>query len=322
MNTPSQPPESSAVTGRRELLLASFACLPLMGCQSAAPPRPSQALKAGAQTLPVGTHVLTLPLPALGANSQPMRVHAHRPASWQADGPVAVVLHGLNRDAERYLANWVPLAEAAGVLVAVPEFASDKFPGRSYYNFGNVVDEQMQLRPREQWVFEAIDQAFDAVAQAFGAKRQRFALYGHSAGAQFAHRYLLMAKTSRASLIITANAGSYTLPNRQEQFPWGLANTAVSADDLRRAFARPVVVLLGDADIDPQHPNLPSDPQARAQGPHRLARGQHFFATAQLQAQAQGAEFRWLLQTVPGVGHSDRGMGPAAMQLIRNGAAA
>ncbi len=338
----------------RRRWLAMAAGLPLVGCASApapvassattapgapgapvapvvpgtVPPAPRSATSnpaapAAAATptgvLPAGSHVLGLAAPTLGVTPDDIRVFAHRPSRWQAGDPVAVILHGTNRDADRYLRNWVEPAEEAGILVVVPEFTQAKFPKRSFYNFGNVVDEEMRLRPREQWSFRVVDDAFAAARRAFGAQRERFALYGHSAGAQFVHRYLLMAEASRAELIVSANAGSYTLPTRQSNFPWGLANAAVTNDELKRAFARPVVLLLGENDSDPMHPNLPSDPEARAQGPHRLARGRHFHATAQAVATELGVPLRWRVQVVPGVGHSDRGMAPVAMQLVRQG---
>ncbi|MDO9095881.1 MAG: hypothetical protein Q8R98_00755 [Rubrivivax sp.] len=319
-------PASDLATRRH--LLALAAGWPLLGYANAPAPMPSPAAAPpaaappAAAALPAGSHVLGFAAPGLGATPDDIRVHAHRPARWQPDDPVAVVLHGTNRDADRYLRNWVEPAEDAGILVLVPEFTQAKFPKRSFYNFGNVVDEEMRLRPREQWSFRVVDDAFAAARTAFGARRERFALYGHSAGAQFVHRYLLMAEASRAELIISANAGSYTLPNRDGNFPWGLANAAVTADDLKRAFARPVVLLLGENDNDPMHASLPSDPEAKAQGPHRLARGQNFHATARSVAAELGVPLRWRVQTVPGVGHSDRGMAPVAMQLVRRGVVA
>lgn len=295
----------SEIDVRRRALLTAGAAAPLLWL-------PASARAA----LAPGSHKLQVEAPTLGATAEPVTVYAHRPASWKADGPVALVLHGTNRDADRYLATWVPLAESAGVLVAVPEFSESKFPRRAFYNFGNVVDENMALRPRAAWTFPVADLAFEAVRREFGAQRERYALYGHSAGAQFAHRYLLLAQASRASLIITANAGSYTVPDAAVEFPWGLKNTDVTDADLTRAFAREVVILLGEQDNDPAHRTLPSDAQAKAQGPHRLARGQHFFERSRESAARLNVPFRWRLQTVPGVGHSDRGMSPAAMQLI------
>ncbi len=333
------PIDSTAAALRRRQWLALLAGAPwLTGFETpgrsgaasatAAPAAPSLAAAAPAPLVaapaPAGEgtmQVLSMPAPGLGVNDDPIRIHAWRPARWRPEDPVAVVMHGTNRDADRYLRNWTEPADEAGILVLVPEFTREKFPNRAFYNFGHVVDEQMTLRPPERWSFRVVDDAFDLARKAFGARRERYGLYGHSAGAQFVHRYLLMAQASRAELIVTANAGSYTLPDRSAPFPWGLANVpAVGPEQLARAFARPVVVLLGEDDIDPAHRTLPSDPEAQAQGPHRLARGRNFFAAATRAAAELKVPLRWRLQTVPGVGHSDRAMAPVAMGLLRSAA--
>lgn len=50
------------------------------------------------------------------------------------------------------------------------------------------------------------------------------------------------------------------------------------------SFSRPLLLLLGDADIDADHPQLPREPDAMKQGPHRFARGHHYFETARREA--------------------------------------
>lgn len=273
------------------------------------------ASTAQTQTSAPSIKRLEMPEPT-GANADPLPIHLYRPSGWRPDGRVLIVMHGTNRDAQRYLGSWMVHAEPAGVLLVVPEFSAQKYPKRGYYNFGNVVDENLQPRPREAWTFDVLDRVFAFVRQATGAQRDSYSLYGHSAGAQFVHRYLLLAGASKADLIVSANSGSYTLPLRDSVFPWGLKDTSVSDEDLARAFARPVVVLLGEEDNDPGHRTLPSDDAARAQGAHRLARGHTFFHTAREVAASMKVPFRWRLVTVPGVGHSDSGMAPAAVRLV------
>lgn len=306
---PTSTPDATHLAARRGLLLA--------GCAATlALPR---LARAASHTLPanlLGTQRLELPAAGFGVNADPMPVHLHRPASWRTHGQVLVVLHGTQRNAEHYLANWRPLAESNGVLLVVPEFSNAKFPRRSRYNFAQMVDDALQPQPRERWTFGLIDAAFALARLATGATREDFVLYGHSAGAQLVHRYLLLAERSAASLIVSANAGSYTVPDFDIAFPWGLKNTAVTADDLKRAFLRPVVVALGDADTDPNHASLPRDAAAQAQGPHRLARGQHFFERARRQAAALAAPFAWQQHLVSGVAHDDAGMGRSVMRLI------
>ncbi len=253
-----------------------------------------------------------------GVTGLPLRVFVYRPARWQPTDAAIIVLHGQGRDADRYIAQWAAPAEAHNLLVVAPEFSKQKYPGVASYNWANVVTEAGLPNPPEAWIFGAIDRVWATVRARIGALRQGYALFGHSAGAQFVHRYLLLAEASQATSIITANAGSYTMPDRDIGFPFGLANTAVTDAMLARALARPVTVLLGSEDIDPYHPALPRQPGAMAQGPHRLARGMLFFAKAREAASRLGHPFAWRLETVPGVAHDNGGMAGPAARIARS----
>lgn len=244
---------------------------------------------------------------AAGATREAMPVWFHRPAAWDEDGRVVVVMHGLNRDAGRYRDEWAALAETGGFLVLVPEFSASKFPGTRCYNFGNLVDDEGRATASESWSFHAFDRVVAAAMDAAHATRPGFILYGHSAGAQFVHRYLLLTGATRAERVIIANAGSYSLAT-DRPFPEGLGRTTADPATLREVFARPVVLQLGEADTDPQHSSLPRQDWAVAQGSHRFARGWFFFDAMRRVAAAQGAVFNWRVATVPGVGHSNAGM--------------
>jgi poly(3-hydroxybutyrate) depolymerase len=289
------------------------------------------ASPALAQGLPVGTTRFEIAdtdqfpgLPVrgqIGAVGTPMPVFVHRPPAWTPADRILIVMHGTNRDADRYMAEWTGQAERGNVLVVVPEFSQAKFPRRENYNFGSVVLADFTVRPREAWTFDVIDRVFAAVKARSGATRDTYVFYGHSAGAQFVHRYLLLASASKAEMIVSANSGSYTMPTAEVAFPFGLGGVPVGRDDLARAFARPVVILLGDQDIDPNHSSLPRDPPAMAQGPHRLARGHAFFSAAEAAAKRLEVPFNWRLIEVPGVGHSNGGMADAALRAMAGGVA-
>lgn len=251
-----------------------------------------------------------------GTKVAPLVVHLYRPEKWTLDAPVLFVMHGRQRNGAEYRDQWVAEGDRHGLLIVVPEFDNANFPGTAAYNWGGVVDEAGKARPAGTWAFGVIDDVFDAVRQRTGARRERYALYGHSAGAQFVHRLLLMARSARAEAIVTANAGSYTMPAGDVAFPFGLGGSGVSDADLKRAFGRPVTVLLGDADTDPDSKSLPRQPGAMAQGPHRFARGQLFFKTAREKAAELSTPFAWKLVTVEGVGHSNSGMARKAADLI------
>lgn len=238
------------------------------------------------------------------------------PADAKPDTPVLVVMHGVNRDADRYRNEWTPHAQKYGFILVAPEFSKTEFPGDDGYNFGGTVDGQGHALPQEKWAFSFIEPIFDAVKAATGNRSAKYNLYGHSAGAQFVHRYLYFVPDARVANVVAANAGWWTLPDETVGFPYGLRGSVVTSAALKTMLQRPLVVLLGTADTDPNAANLRQTPEARAQGPFRLARGNYFFSYGQRQAAAMGVPLGWTLATAPGIGHSDAGMAAFAVEWL------
>ena len=233
-----------------------------------------------------------------------------------ADAPVVIVMHGVGRDGENYLNDWVQFADQKHFLLIVPEFSKTEFPGDEGYNYGNTVDIAGQALPREQWSFNMIEPVFDAVRKKTGNRSPTYLLFGHSAGAQFVQRFIYFVPGARYTRAVAANAGWYLLPDFTTAFPYGVKGTPVTESDLRAALARPVTILLGEADIDPKAKALRHTPEADAQGPYRFARGQYFFRHARDAAAALKTNFGWSLATAPGIGHSDKGMAPFAVRCL------
>lgn len=253
---------------------------------------------------------------AAGATAAPMPVWYHRPAAWGPSGKVLVVMHGVRRDGDRYRDEWRDLAARHGALLLVPEFTQGKFPRAAWYNYGNLQDAEGRATAPAAWSFHAFDRVVAAAMAMAGSARQGFAIYGHSAGAQFLHRWMLLTGAPRAEAVVIANAGSYTLPRLDLPFPAGLGGTAADPAALRAVFGRPVTLMLGEADTDPNHPSLPRQPWAEALGSHRFARGWRFFDLARRSAQEMDTPFAWRVVTVPGVGHSNAGMAEAAAPIL------
>lgn len=249
-----------------------------------------------------------------GNPDKPITVWYYRPVVLKADTKIVIVMHGVERNGEDYRDHWARYAEKNNFLLLTPEFSENYYP-KDEYQFGNV-----RLSNPEKWTFSAIEHLFDSIKTSESLTTPNYYLYGHSAGAQFVHRYMLFMPNPRVALAISANAGSYTLPIypsfMQPTFPWSLDKAIVSEDRLKSVFARNILVLLGENDIDPNHKHLPRSREARAQGSNRLERGKYFFQIAKDKAASQGATFNWSLQTVPGVAHSDMGMAKAAVQYI------
>jgi poly(3-hydroxybutyrate) depolymerase len=238
------------------------------------------------------------------------------PEDARADAPVLIVMHGVNRDADRYRDEWIPHARKYGFVLLAPEFSSEAFPGEERYNLGNTRDEQQRPIPREQWTFSFVEPIFDWMKAATGSRSERYHLFGHSAGAQFVHRFLYFIPEARVVKAVAANAGWWTLPDPTVDFPYGLRGSAVDTAALKAMLQRPLVVLLGTSDTDPNHVYLRRTPEAMAQGPHRFARGQFFYEAGKCQAAALDVPLGWQLATAPGIDHSNKGMAEYAVRWL------
>lgn len=289
------------------LLLAALLCLPAV---------PLAAQQAGSEQaeLTEGAHEFRFD----GWRGPALKVHAFIPTSVAAEeAPILVVMHGMNRDADRYLAQWQGIAQERSFIVIVPEFGRGSFRGSHEYHLGHVVKRgRTDLRERSEWSFAAIEPLFDHVVARIGGKQEGYTLYGHSAGSQFVHRFMLTQRNPRVLRYILANAGWYTLPTFAFPYPNGLNGLDLVPDDLRSALASDVVVLLGEEDTDPRHESLNRSEEAMRQGEHRLARGKFFFEFGREMARRQNWAFNWTLRTVPGVAHDNGGMAQAAGELV------
>lgn len=248
-----------------------------------------------------------------------IKVWAYKPKAYNQNTKVLFVMHGTNRDADRYRDEWADHAEQNNILLIVPQFTQDDFPGANGYNLGNmfaVGSDYQSKNKKAQWSYSAIEPLFSFIKKAYQNTQSTYMMYGHSAGSQFVHRFVFFVPEARVSKIISANAGWYTMPNFELDFPYGLKNTTATKADITKALQKPLLILLGEADNDPNHRSLRRAQQAMLQGPHRLARGHTFFAEAQLKAHTQNTIFGWQLATVPNVGHQNGLMSKAAIEYL------
>ncbi len=253
---------------------------------------------------------------AASLQNRPLKVWYFAPAGDLASARVLIVMHGQQRDAERYRDEWLPYARERDAILVVPEFSEDQYPGPERYNLGNLVDANGNANPHDQWSYSVIEPLFDFVRAESGTASAGYSLYGHSAGAQFVHRFMLLVPNNRVTEAVSANAGWYTLPDRQIDFPYGLKGTPATDVSLKRALGSPLVVLLGEDDTDTDSDSLRSTPEADRQGANRFDRGHYFFGLAREQATRMVSPFAWKLETVPNAAHEDAEMAPAAAPIL------
>lgn len=244
-------------------------------------------------------------------------VYYYVPRDATVDSPVLLALHGSGRDAEGLREDWVAKAEQYDVLVFAPEFTDTAFPGSSGYILGNVFADGndpvgQAPKPLEQWAFSVIEPLFDDILARTENRAQTYDLFGHSAGGQFLHRFVLFFPNARYDRVVATNAGWYTVPDPAIGFPYGLANSPLE-DDPPLWFDRDLTIFLGEDDTDPNSAGLRHTPEADAQGLNRFERGNHFHSRSR--ALSTGA-FEWNLETTPGVAHDQRRMSQRAADLL------
>lgn len=247
----------------------------------------------------ITSHVVGSP-----AGNLPARVI--RPAGLSGLPPL-VVLHGISRNADELLDLFRPEAERSGRIVIVPHFAQSTWP-----HF------QRPCRAARP------DQALLALLSHLAAIDPMLAgqvdLFGHSGGAQLAHRFAMLFPQKLGRLHLAA-PGWYCLPDTGMAHPYGLGVDAApgSLTWVRRhrqalpAYLRlPVQVYVGSAD-DQREVALRQSPQLdRGQGRTRIARAETYVARFRTAAKACGVVPDITLTRLPGVAHD-------VVQAIRHG---
>lgn len=254
-----------------------------------------------------------------GSRDRPVTVHYHRPSGYKESSPILFVMHGNGRNATSYRSGWIPHANAKDFLLVVPEFSTQHYPSSLQYHQGNIMTSSNAPIDSTYWSFVTIESIFDEVKRRTGSTRDKYFIYGHSAGSQFVHRMLQLMPHARIEEAAVANAGWYTIPTGDINWPYGLKGIPSNMNlntRLREVFGGKVVVLLGEADTSTTDPDLRTTKEAMVQGIHRLERGHYFYDASKEIAAARGLPFNWILTTVPNVSHSNTDMAAAATAAL------
>jgi len=248
---------------------------------------------------------------ARGRPDRPLRVYTYRPRQCDTTCPIVFVLHGMSRNASQYRGYWEPAADRHRFIVIAPEFSA--WRKAAAFNLGDVA----ATDDREKWSFSAIEHLFDEMRD--GQKDYR--IFGHSAGGQFVQRMAFFRPDNRASVMIAANPGWYTMPEWRKDkgadpFPYSLVNAKAGEAELRQALARRFVLMVGEKDSDPDADNLNKSAGAMKQGAMRVERGENFFKAATAAAGDLGVKLGWQLVEVPDTAHDGEGMSRAAAEFL------
>ena len=248
-----------------------------------------------------------------GRADRPMRVYTYRPRKCDSTCPIQFVLHGPKRNASAYRDYWELIADKYNFIVIAPEFSREQWPKAAAYNLGDLESQS----DREKWAFSAIEHLFDEMR----IEQKDYRIFGHAAGAQFVQRMALFRPDNRASLMVAADPGWYTLPEWRkekagEAFPYSLVGSKAGEGEARQAFAKRFVLLLAERDDDPDDENLSQSSGAKKQGDTRVDRGENFFKKASAAAADLGVKLAWELVEVPDAAYDGKSMSQVAADTV------
>lgn len=196
---------------------------------------------------------------------------------------------------------WALFAEQKHAIILVPAFGGRNFP--SYRDMTG------RMIGPDEFVDRLIDGPVAGLIPHFNG---RFDLHGHSAGAQFAARYLVT-HPARLDCVILSAPSTYPMPDVAVAWPFGMAKSArTPCTDcwLRAATEVAVTVLVGSRDTE-ERPPAPGQV-----GSSRLDRAKAWVAAMTKFADTHGRKSSIRFVEVPELGHDEAAMAIPAQSVF------
>jgi hypothetical protein len=247
---------------------------------------------------------------------QTLFLHAARPQQYTPQTPLLFVHHGVGRNGAAYRDYWLPLVEQHGLLAIAIEFPEESFPDYLRYHFGNLHNEDGSPNPREQWTYGIVPRLVDLLRLGGVTNRDRYGVFGHAAGGQFVHRMLSFGFRDRVAVAVSANAGTYAMPDLDVPWPFGLGQTEVTTETLESLLNFPLTVMAGTNDTKTTGRYFPKGPRSMRQGETRYHRAHNYVRLGHAAARSLGTQCTWTVIDVPDVGHDGLGMSIAAAPVV------
>lgn len=302
---------------KKFLVLVWVACFLTYGCDNNELPATKPGDLKDSELKGTGSYIYSSYIPL---REKPVRVHYHIPSNADERSPILFAFHGASRDGQYTRDVLAPQADRKGVILIVPEFSTDYYPGGNEYNLGNLFENGenpslSSLNAQEIWTFTLIKQLFLDVKAKLNSSRSAYGVLGFSAGSQFAHRlsYFSGDAIERAAF---CSAGWYTLMDDQIEFPYGTGLTPFDPDRRAILLGSDFHVLVGALDNDPNASSLRRNEEADEQGTNRYDRANFYFNTCNTLAAQLSTPFNWDITVVPGVSHELSGLAYQAFEKL------
>jgi len=235
---------------------------------------------------------------------------------------ILVVVHGTVEEnqkaadlAGQFINRWMEYARSEHLLVLSPAFDKLDYQG-PYGGYRGLFGRKCGA---DEFVNNLVDLYRSCVKNDSG----RFLLYGHSAGGQFAGRYLVR-HPNRLGAVVLSAPGRYAFPDPNVPWPYGMGRIKrtmkwskmdIHQIDIQpdpegwlKAACVPVSVVVGEKDLEPQ----PARPGQK--GKNRVEIASHWIKDMRDLARKNGKSPNLRSVIVHGAGHSSTALTPACQK--------
>jgi pimeloyl-ACP methyl ester carboxylesterase len=235
------------------------------------------------------------------------------PKKIDKDTKLLFVIHGNSRNAKDYISAWIPHIKNKNIILVAPQFDKSNFRYfallESATSSGNINNNP------DDYINKSISSFFNFFQSKFSLSTSKYMMFGHSAGAQFTHRYMLLSNDKRISMAVIANAGWYTFLNGNS-FPYGIKNSPIdiSSDHIKWFMSNKTSLLIGNNDINLKSVN--SSKGAQRQGITRVDRANSYFESLVNISDDNNIPFRWSYKVVDEADHDYLKLTPVAAKIL------
>ena len=235
------------------------------------------------------------------------------PKKIDKDTQLLFVIHGNSRNANDYISAWIPYISNKNIIVVAPQFNKNSF--RYFFLLESATSSGKINNNPDDYINKSISSFFNFFQSKFSLSTNKYKMFGHSAGAQFTHRYMLLSNDKRISMAVIANAGWYTFLNGNN-FPYGIKNSPIdiSSDHIKWFMSNKTSLLIGNNDINLKSVN--SSKGAQRQGITRFDRANSYFNSLINISDSNNIPFRWSYKVVDKADHDYLKMTPVAAKIL------
>ncbi len=235
------------------------------------------------------------------------------PKKIDKDTKLLFVIHGNSRNAKDYISAWIPHIKNKNIILVAPQF--DKSSFRYFALLESATSSGNINNNPDDYINKSISSFFNFFQSKFSLSTSKYMMFGHSAGAQFTHRYMLLSNDKRISMAVIANAGWYTFLNGNN-FPYGIKNSPIdiSSDHIKWFMSNKTSLLIGNNDINLKSVN--SSKGAQRQGITRVDRANSYFESLVNISDDNNIPFRWSYKVVDEADHDYLKMTPVAAKIL------